>query len=435
MVSVSCVLVVGNGGREHALAWTLGRSPHVKRLLVAPGNGGTDLWERTENFPVSSDDISGLVGLCRDEAVDLVVVGPEVPLANGIVDALNAASMSAFGPRTSCAQLEASKAFCKQFLMRNQIPTADARVFRDPNAAVDHIDSLQDVPVVKASGLAAGKGVVVPATKDEAKEAVKIMMVDRQFGVAGDEILVEECLTGREVSVLAFCDGEDFVVLPPAQDYKRLQDGDVGLNTGGMGSIVPAAGVDESLIDDQLMKRIEDTIITPTLDAFRKVGMPYRGLLYAGIMITDEGPKVLEFNCRFGDPETQAVIRLLRSDLFEILHSCATGSLTEVDIEWSSEASVAVVVASEGYPVESSDSVPIAGIDAAVEEGCVIFHAGTKLDDGVIYTNGGRVLAVTAVGSDLTTAADHAHRGVSHIGFKGARHRADIGRTIGGMAV
>ena len=424
---MSCVLVVGGGGREHALAWTLSRSEHLDRLLVAPGNPGTAVCDRTENVATSADDIAGLVALCRRESVDLAVIGPEGPLAAGVVDALASVGVAGFGPSASCARLEASKAFCKQFLIDNRIPTAAAEVFGDPDAALARLGSRPDVPVVKASGLAAGKGVIVPETRDEAAAAVRAMLVDRRFGSAGEQILLEERLHGREVSVLAFCDGERFAVLPPAQDHKRLRAGDHGPNTGGMGAFAPSPAT-----DDQLMEQIGRQVIAPTLAALGGAGTPYRGLLYAGLMITTEGPKVIEFNCRFGDPETQAVLPLLRSDLFEIMAACATGSLSGVSIEWEPAASVAIVMATAGYPGAGGDPVPIFGLDAATEEDCVVFHAGTGIIDGAVHATGGRVLTVTAIGPDVATAADRAHRGVAAISFEGAQYRADIGLSLAG---
>lgn len=424
---MTCVLVVGGGGREHALAWALSRSPHVDRLLVAPGNPGTAALGRTENVATSADDVAGLVALSRRESVDLAVIGPEGPLAAGIVDALASAGVAAFGPGASCARLEASKVHCKQFLIDNGIPTAAAEVFGDPEAALAHLRSRPDVPVVKASGLAAGKGVIVPETPDQAATAVTAMLVERRFGPAGERILLEERLRGREVSVLAFCDGERFAVLPPAQDHKRLLAGDEGPNTGGMGAFSPLPAV-----DDRLLEQIGEGIIGPTLDALRRAGTPYRGLLYAGLMITGGGPEVIEFNCRFGDPETQAVLPLLRGDLFEIMVACATGSLRDVSIEWSPEAAVTIVMASGGYPGAGGDPVPIFGLDAAEREGCVVFHAGTGIVDGTLHATGGRVLSVTATGPDVAAAAEQAYRGVAAIGFEGAQHRADIGLAPAG---
>ena len=322
---MSCVLVVGGGGREHALAWALSRSHHVERLIAAPGNPGIAACGRAENAPVAAGDTASLIELCRHESVDLAVVGPEGPLAAGLVDALGEAGIAAFGPNASCARLEASKAHCKQFLLDNGIPTAPAQVFRDAGEALAHLRARPDVPVVKASGLAAGKGVIVPATRQEAAEAVEAMLVGGRFGAAGSEILLEERLEGPELSVLALCDGEHFAVLPPAQDHKRLLEGDRGPNTGGMGAVAPSPAADRDLVAD-----VSERIIAPTLAGLRRAGTPYRGVLYAGLMLTAEGPKVIEFNCRFGDPEAQAVLPLLRSDLYEIMLAGATGSLDGV---------------------------------------------------------------------------------------------------------
>ena len=424
---MSCVLVVGGGGREHTLAWALSRSRRVERLIAAPGNPGIAACDRAENAPVAAGDTAGLVELCHRESVDLVAVGPEGPLAAGLVDALGAAGIAAFGPDASCARLEASKAYCKRFLIDNQIPTAAAHIFRDADAALRHLHARPDVPVVKASGLAAGKGVIVPETEQEAAAAVEAMLVGGQFGAAGAEILLEERLEGSELSVLAFCDGERFAVLPPAKDHKRLLNSDRGPNTGGMGAVAPSPGADRGLI-----AQVSKQIIAPTLAALRRAGTPYRGLLYAGLMITDDGPKVIEFNCRFGDPEAQAVLRLLRSDLFEIMLACATGSLSGVAIDWTPEASVAVVMAAAGYPDGRADPVPIRGLDDAAAHGCLVFQAATEMIGGVLHAGGGRVLTVTAVGSDVAAAARRAHRGVAAISFEGAQHRSDIGLTPSG---
>ena len=422
---MSSVLVVGGGGREHALAWALSRSPHVERVIAAPGNPGTAACDRAENAPVSASDSAGLVELCRRESVDLVAVGPEGPLAAGLVDLLAAAAIPAFGPDASCARLEASKAYCKQFLIDHQIPTAAAHVFRDADQALKHLEARPDVPVVKASGLAAGKGVIVPGTKQEAAAAIEAMLVEGRFGAAGAEILLEERLEGRELSVLAFCDGKRFAVLPPARDHKRLLEGDCGPNTGGMGAVAPSPDAGHGLIAE-----VCEQIIAPTLAALRQQGAGYRGLLYAGLMLTGDGPKVIEFNCRFGDPEAQAVLPLLRSDLFEIMVACATGSLADIAIDWAPETCVAVVMASAGYPDGRSDAAPILGLDDAADAGCVVFQAATEIIGGVLHAVGGRVLTVAAVGPDAAAAARRAHRGVSAISFEGTQHRADIGRPL-----
>ncbi|MCY4665204.1 MAG: phosphoribosylamine--glycine ligase, partial [Acidimicrobiaceae bacterium] len=396
---MSCALVVGGGGREHALAWALSRSKHVERLIAAPGNPGIAACNRAENAPIAAGDIAGLVELCRRESVDLAVVGPEGPLAAGLVDALVAARVAAVGPDASCARLEASKAHCKQFLLKNRIPTAAAHIFRNAGEALRHLDARPDVPVVKASGLAAGKGVVVPETKQEAAATIEAMLVGGRFGAAGSEILLEERLEGRELSVLAFCDGERFAVLPPAQDHKRLLEGDRGPNTGGMGAVAPSPAADRDLIE-----AVCERIIAPTLTALRRAGTPYRGVLYAGLMLTHDGPKVIEFNCRFGDPEAQAVIPLLCSDLYEIMLACATGSLDGVAIDWAPEACVAVVMASAGYPDGTAMPGPIAGLDGAAGAGCVVFHAGTGTIEGGLHATGGRGLAGSAVGPGIEAA-------------------------------
>jgi phosphoribosylamine--glycine ligase len=421
---VTTVLVIGAGGREHALAWGLGRSPSVDRILVAPGNAGTALDPRFENLPVAVDDIDALVALSHSESVDLVVVGPEVPLVAGVVDRLEAAGVSAFGPGRAAARLEGSKSYCKDFLGRHAIPTATAAVFGSAADALAHLDGLACPPVVKASGLAAGKGVIVAETHGEAAAAIRSILVDRRFGSAGDLVLIEERLEGTEVSVLAFCDGDSFRTMPAAQDHKRLLVGDRGPNTGGMGAFVPSPVADEALID-----RVGREVITPTLAGLKSEGSPYKGVLYAGIMLTESGPKVLEFNCRFGDPEAQVVVPLLRGDLAEMMQACADGRLEDVDPSWSDDAAVTVVMAAHGYPEHSTDPVPIRGLDAAAGLGCTVFHAGTTLRDGEVLATGGRVLAVTAVAPELGAARDLAHAGVAAIDFDGAQHRADIARA------
>ena len=419
---MTTVLVVGGGGREHTICWSLGTSPHVDRILVAPGNAGTALTEGCENLPVGAGDLPGLLDAARHESVDLVVVGPEAPLAAGLADALAAVGVPAFGPSAACARLEASKAYCKTFLDALSVPTAASAAFRDPEAALAYLDELPDVPVIKASGLAAGKGVVVAETRREAAAAVRAMLVDGRFGEAGREVVVEERLRGTEVSVLAFSDGANFAVMPPAQDHKRIHDGDRGPNTGGMGAFVPSPLATGALIDE-----VGDRMIRPTLDALGRVGTPYRGVIYFGLMLTDEGPKVLEINCRLGDPETQAVLPLLESDLLEVMLACATGSLGDVAVEWSESACTTVVMSSAGYPTASSAPAPITGIEDAQLEGCIVFHAGTDLIDGVTHATGGRVLGVTALGSTRAEATERAYAGVDTIAFEGSHYRRDIG--------
>ena len=418
------VLVVGGGGREHALAWTLARSSQVDEVLVAPGNAGTAIEAKCRNIDVAATDVEAIVALATDEQVELVVVGPEDPLVAGLVDRLAEAGVRAFGPSAAAAQLEGSKAHCKEFLLRHGIPTGAAATFNDADEAMRHLDASAAVPVVKASGLAAGKGVIVAETRDEAAQAIREILVERRFGDAGAEVLLEERLFGPEVSILAFCDGTDFHVMPAAQDHKRLGVGDVGPNTGGMGAFHPSP-----IADDALLERVGKEVVAPTLQAMIDEGRPYRGVLYAGMMLTDDGPKVIEFNCRFGDPETQVVLPLLESDLLDICNACVDGTLSAADIRWSDRAAVTVVMASAGYPVSGSDPVPITGFDAAAAAGCTVFHAGTRTIDGTPHTAGGRVLAVTALRDSLAAAADAAHAGVALIDFDGAQHRTDIARA------
>ena len=422
---MTTVLVVGGGGREHAICWSLGKSARVDRILVAPGNAGTALAERCENLAVGAGDLAGLVDAARRESVDLVAVGPEAPLAAGLADALDADGIPTFGPTAACARLEASKAYCKTFLDALSIPTGASATFREPEPALAYLERLPSVPVIKASGLAGGKGVVVAETHGEAAAAIRAMLVDGRFGEAGRQVVVEERLWGTEVSVLAFCDGTGFAVMPAAQDHKRLLDGDRGPNTGGMGAFVPSPVATGALVDE-----VADRIIRPTLDALGEAGTPYRGVIYFGLMLTDAGPKVLEINCRLGDPETQAVLPLLESDLFEVMVACATGSLDGVAVDWSRSASTTLVMASSGYPTASAPPVPITGLDEAMHEGCLVFHAGTDHIDGVTLATGGRVLGVTALGSTLAEATERAYAGVEAIAFPGAHYRRDIGRRL-----
>lgn len=419
------VMVVGGGGREHAIAWSLARSPRVSEVIVAPGNAGTAVEHKCRNAAVAVADTSGIVEFARNRDVAMVVVGPEDPLVMGLVDALDEAGIAAFGPSAAAAELEGSKLHCKEFLNVNGIPTGDAAVFSDAAAALEHLDALSAVPVIKATGLAAGKGVVVAETKVEAAEAIRSMLLEDRFGEAGHEILLEERLHGTEVSVLAFCDGTDFRVMPLAQDHKRLSTGDEGPNTGGMGAFHPSP-----IATDELIDQVGAEVLAPTLAALARQGRPYRGVLYAGMMLTDSGPKVIEFNCRFGDPETQVVLPLLTSDLYEIFEACCVGELSATDISWADSAAVTVVMASAGYPARSSAPVPITGLEAAAAHGCKVFHAGTAMLDQQPHTFGGRVLAVTALAAELGEASESAYRGVSAVSYPGAQFRSDIGRGV-----
>ena len=426
---MTAVLVVGGGGREHAMCRSLARSARVERILVAPGNAGTGQEERCENVAVGAGDVAGLVGLARRESVDLVAVGPEAPLAAGLADALEAVGIPTFGPGAAGARLEASKAYCKTFLDTLSIPTGASATFCEATPALDYLDQLRSVPVIKASGLAGGKGVVVAETRGEAAAAIRAMLVEGRYGEAGREVVVEERLRGVEVSVLAFCDGADFAVMPAAQDHKRLLDGDAGPNTGGMGAFVPSP-----VATGDLLAGVGDRFIRPTIEALGEAGTPYRGVIYFGLMLTAAGPKVLEINCRLGDPETQAVLPLLEEDLFEIMAACATGSLGGLPVEWSPAACATVVMASAGYPTAPARPVPITGLDRAAAEGCVVFHAGTDRMGGVTRATGGRVLAVTALGSTLEKATERAYAGVAAISFEGAHYRTDIGRPSSAAA-
>lgn len=417
------VLVVGGGGREHALVWGLLRSAHVDEVIAVPGNPGMAAEPGCTVVPdTSATDIDAVVALAELEQVSLVVVGPEDPLVAGMVDRLAAVGIAAFGPSAAAAQLEGSKSHCKEFLLAHDIPTGAAATFTDADAALAHLDTLDAVPVVKADGLAAGKGVIVAETRDEAAAAIRDILIGGRFGAAGAEVLLEERLTGTEVSVLSFCDGTDYVVMPAAQDHKRLLEGDEGPNTGGMGAFHPSP-----IADDALVAEVASTVIEPTLAGLAAEGRPYTGVLYAGMMLTEGGPKVIEFNCRFGDPECQVVIPLLETDLYEVLVACVEGRLGALDVSWADQAAVTVVLASGGYPIASTPPAPISGLDA-VPDDCVVFHAGTKLIDDVIHVSGGRVLAVTSLKPTLAAAAEAAHAGVAAIDFDGAQHRADIAR-------
>ena len=417
------VLVVGSGGREHALVWGLLRSTHVDQVIAAPGNPGMAAEPGCLcASDTSASNIDGIVALAERERVSLVVVGPEDPLVAGLVDRLLEAGFAAFGPSAAAARLEGSKSHCKEFLLAHDIPTGVAVSFTDAEQALAYLDSLEHVPVVKADGLAAGKGVIVAETRIEAAAAIREILVDGRFGRAGREVLLEERLTGTEVSVLAFCDGTDYVVMPAAQDHKRLLVGDLGPNTGGMGAFHPSP-----IADDGLLETVALRVIEPTLAGLAAEGRPYTGVLYAGLMLTDAGPKVIEFNCRFGDPETQVVIPLLETDLYDVFMACVEGRLGSLDVEWAGQAAVTVVSASGGYPTSSSPPTPISGLEAVPDE-CVVFHAGTELCDGAIHASGGRVLAVTAVKPTLAEAAEAAHAGIAVIEFEGMQHRSDIAR-------
>ncbi|XP_061571488.1 trifunctional purine biosynthetic protein adenosine-3 [Cololabis saira] len=426
------VLVVGGGGREHALAWKLAQSPRIQQVLVAPGNAGTANCGKISNSEVSVSNHAILVQFCKDHQVGLVVVGPEAPLAAGIIDDLALAGVPCFGPSAKAAQLEASKSFSKAFMERHGIPTARYGSFTDPQEACSFIRTA-DFPalVVKASGLAAGKGVIVARDQDEACQAVMDIMKDGAFGAAGETVVVEELLEGEEVSCLCFSDGTSVAPMPPAQDHKRLQDGDLGPNTGGMGAYAPTPQV-----SPELLQQIRETVLQRTVDGMKEEGTPYVGVLYAGLMLTEQGPKVLEFNCRFGDPECQVLLPLLQSDLYEVMLSTVKGGLASSAPVWRQDSSaVTVVMASAGYPGAYKKGVEIKGLSQVQDSGLQVFHAGTALKDGSLVSSGGRVLTVTAVRSSLETALQAANQGVAAVVFPEAVYRRDIGhRAIGHLS-
>ena len=416
------VLVIGNGGREHALAWKLKQSPRADRVFVAPGNAGTAL--EAENVDISPTDFARLIKFAQQNNVGLTVVGPEVPLAKGIVDAFMDSKLRIFGPRKVAAELEGSKVFCKNLLRHADVPTSDYQVFRNADNATTYLKDREDVPVVvKADGLASGKGVFVCATRSEAIEAVKRIGRNKEFGEAGNQIVIEERLDGQEASVLAITDGRTILTLPPAQDHKRAFDGDNGPNTGGMGAYCPAP-----LIDEDTLHLIEEQVLVPTVHAMKRGRRPFQGVLYAGLMITNQGPKVLEYNVRFGDPECQPILMRLQSDLLDIFEATVDRRLDELPpVAWDPRPSVCVVMASEGYPGSYERGFPIRGLDEAAKVPDVkVFHSGTATVDGQVVTNGGRVLAVTALGSSIPAAKLQAYTAVKCIRWSGAWCRKDI---------
>lgn len=412
------VLVVGSGGREHALVWKLLQSPKVSYVYCAPGNGG--IRQMAECVDIKADDIEGLCSFAKKRRIDLTIVGPELPLSLGIVDYFENQGLRIFGPDKNAAMLESSKAFAKDLMKKYNIPTAKYKTYEDTALAKAEIEDFGFPVVIKADGLAAGKGVVIAGTKKEALKAIDEIMTDKHFGDAGNKIVLEEFLQGREASILAFVDGKTAVPMVSAQDYKRVYDNDEGLNTGGMGAISPAPHYDEKTAAD-----VMESIIKPTVEAMNAEKRTYKGVLYFGLMITQDGPKVIEYNCRFGDPETEAVLLRMESDLVEIMEAVIDGRLNEIDVEWSENAALCVVMASGGYPESYVKGYEIKGLEAA-EEG-IVFHAGTKNIDGKIVTNGGRVLVCGALGRTLEEARKDAYRYIEKISFKDCHYRKDIG--------
>lgn len=423
------VLVVGSGGREHAICWKLAQSPKVSKLYCAPGNGGIEAI--AECLPLNAEDIQGICATAKERHIDLVVVGPEVPLAMGMVDALADCGIRAFGPNKKCAQLEASKSFTKSFLMRHNIPTAGYREFTNKEELQNAVGIYGFPMVLKADGLAAGKGVVIAETAEEAGRAIEDMMGDRIFGTAGDKVVVEEYLSGIEASMLCFVDEDTIVPMESAQDYKRIFDHDLGPNTGGMGSYSPSLVFSQELSD-----RINEEILVPTLKGFQEDGLDFKGVLFVGLMITDKGPKVIEFNNRFGDPETQAILPRMETDLMDIFLAVTVNKLKDIEIKWSENKSICVVLAAGGYPGHYEKGKKITGLDA-VDDDVMIFHAGTTkqgdtTEDGApeILTNGGRVLGVALTADTMEECRKRVFENVERIHFEGMQYRKDIGILV-----
>jgi phosphoribosylamine--glycine ligase len=413
------VVLIGSGGREHAIAWKLAQSTHLTKLYIAPGNPGTSACGK--NVPLKVDDHDGILRFCRENAIDLVVVGPEGPLAAGLGNSLTGAGIRCSGPSQEAAEIESSKAFAKQFMARHNIPTARFATFTQFDEAIKHLHRVGYPVVVKASGLAAGKGVLLPADSSEAETALRQVMITREFGNAGEAVVIEERMSGAEVSLLAFSDGKTVKPMIPSQDHKRIFDGDKGPNTGGMGAYAPVPVCPPDLVDE-----LTRTVLQPAVDGLRAEGRPFVGVLYAGLMLTPAGPRVIEFNCRFGDPETQVVLPLLDSDLLEIFNACVDGRLAETEIRWKTGAAACVVLASRGYP-EKAELGKVVNWVGELPANAVCFHAGTKADaDGQVVTAGGRVFSVTAWSGDLDEAVKLAYRAVEQIHFEGMQYRRDI---------
>ena len=417
------VLVIGNGGREHALAWKAAQSPLVTKVFVAPGNAGTALEANLENINIKATDIAGLLNFAQEQQIDLTIVGPEAPLVIGIVDSFQKAGLKIFGPSKAAAQLEGSKAFTKDFLARHNIPTAEYQNFTEIEPAIAYIRQKGAPIVIKADGLAAGKGVIVAMTLKEAEDAVHDMLAGNAFGDAGHRVVIEEFLDGEEASFIVMVDGEHVEPMATSQDHKRVGDGDTGLNTGGMGAYSPAP-----VVTDDVFTKVMEQVIYPTVNGMAQEGNVYVGFLYAGLMIDKQGnPKVIEFNCRFGDPETQPIMMRMQSDLVELCLAAVEGKLNTVKSQWDPRPALGVVLAAGGYPGDYNTKDVILGLPAEINQDCKVFHAGTSLENGQVYTNGGRVLCVTALGNTVSDAQQYAYEQLKNIYWHGCYYRHDIG--------
>ncbi|MGN0465221.1 MAG: phosphoribosylamine--glycine ligase [Lachnospiraceae bacterium] len=418
------VLIVGSGGREHAIAWAVQKSPKVDKIYCAPGNAGIE--EYAECVAIGAMEFDKLVAFAKEKEIDLTIIGMDDPLVGGVVDAFEAEGLRVFGPRKNAAIIEGSKAFSKNLMKKYHIPTAAYENFTSAEEALAYLETAKMPIVLKADGLALGKGVLICNTLEEAKEGVRTLMLDKQFGDAGNTIVIEEFMTGREVSVLAFCDGKTVKCMTSAQDHKRAKDGDKGLNTGGMGTFSPSP-----FYEGEVQEFCEKYVYQPTIDAMAAEGRPFTGILFTGLMITEDGPKVLEYNARFGDPEAQVVLPRMKNDIIEVMEACIDGRLEEITLEFEDNAAVCVVLASDGYPEKYEKGFPISGLDSVKDkEGYYIFHAGTKKQDGEIVTNGGRVLGVVAKGNTLKEARANAYRATEWVEFANKYKRNDIGKAI-----
>ena len=418
------VLIVGSGGREHAIAWKVSKSERVDKIYCAPGNAG--IGQVAECVNIGAMEIEKLVAFAKETAIDLTVIGMDDPLVAGIVDAFEAEGLRVFGPRKNAAILEGSKAFSKELMKKYNIPTASYETFTDPEKAIAYLETSKYPIVLKADGLALGKGVLICNTKEEAKQGVNTLMLEKQFGSAGDTIVIEEFMIGREVSVLAFSDGKTIQCMTSAQDHKRAKDGDQGLNTGGMGTFSPSP-----FYTEEVKTFCEKYVYQPTIDAMAKEGRPFVGVLFTGLMLTEDGPKVLEYNARFGDPEAQVVIPRMKNDIVDVFEACIDGTLESIDLQFEDNAAVCVVLASDGYPEHYEKGIPMSGFENFDgKEGYYCFHAGTKLEGEQIVTNGGRVVGITAKGNDLKEARANAYKATEWITFKNKYMRTDIGKAI-----